>query len=220
MKTRRNGPQAQSQLIVRALSAGAQRGVLACGPLCFPCAVGWSGRRAGKREGDGATPVGRFALREVFYRGDRLLRPRTQLPIAVLDPRDGWCDDPADRNYNRHVRHPYPASAERLWRADRLYDLIIVLGYNEVPRVRGRGSAIFMHVADLGMKPTAGCVALRLPHLLRLIERMPRGATITILPQQPARKWSPLADKKTARRREAPGRVWSTPRGRRTLGSL
>jgi L,D-peptidoglycan transpeptidase YkuD (ErfK/YbiS/YcfS/YnhG family) len=182
MKSRRNGPQAGAQLIVRALAAGAQRGILASGALRFPCALGRTGRRVGKREGDGATPVGRFALREVFYRSDRLVRPRTRLPIAALGRRDGWCDDPADRNYNRRVRHPYPTSAEHLWRHDRLYDVIVVLGYNETPRVKGRGSAIFMHVAGTRMKPTEGCIALSRNHLLRLIECARRGATITILP--------------------------------------
>ncbi len=85
---------------------------------------------------------------------------------------DGWCDDPRDRNYNRYVRHPYPASAERMWREDNLYDVVVVLSHNDRPRVRGRGSAVFMHVARTGMTPTEGCVALRLPHLLRLLEHM------------------------------------------------
>jgi L,D-peptidoglycan transpeptidase YkuD (ErfK/YbiS/YcfS/YnhG family) len=148
--------------------------------LRFPCALGRAGRRAGKREGDGATPIGSFHLRTVYYRPDRLLRPRTLLPIAPLRPLDGWCDDPRDRNYNRRVRHPYPASAERLWRADHLYDVVVVLGHNDRPRVRGRGSAVFMHVAGPGLAPTAGCIALRLPHLLRLIERMSRGSLIRV----------------------------------------
>jgi len=182
MKTHGNDPQPPSQLIVRALSAASQRGVLIGGGLRLPCALGRSGRRADKREGDGATPVGRFALRQVFYRPDRLIRPRTPLPVVALRPGDGWCDDPDDRNYNRLVRHPYPASAEHLWREDHLYDLIVVLGYNDGPRIRGRGSAIFMHVAGPGFKPTAGCIALTRGQLLRLIEQMPRGAAITIPP--------------------------------------
>lgn len=182
MKSHSSGPQVRSQLVVRALSAGAQRGILACGGLRFPCAVGRSGRRIDKREGDGATPVGRFALRRVLYRRDRVRRPHTRLPVAALNASDGWCDDPRDRNYNRPVRHPYPASAERLWRDDRLYDLIVVIGYNDGPRVKGRGSAIFMHVAGPGLKPTQGCIALKRPHLVRLIERASRGATLTILP--------------------------------------
>lgn len=93
---------------------------------------------------------------------------------------DGWCDDPPDRNYNRLVRRPYPGSAERLWRDDHLYDVIIVIGHNDCPRIRGRGSAVFMHVARPGLAPTAGCVALRLPHLLRLLQRLSRYSVLRI----------------------------------------
>jgi len=131
MMTHRNGPQPGKQLVVRALSGDARRGIVVCGGLGVPCALGRSGRRVGKREGDGATPIGRFALREVFYRGDRVARPCTRLPVTALKVSDGWCDDPCDRNYNRRVRHPYSASAERLWRDDHLYDLVVVLGYDD-----------------------------------------------------------------------------------------
>jgi len=180
MKTHTRSPQSVPQLVVRGLSAGASSGILTYGMLSFPCALGRSGRRPGKREGDGATPIGRFALRRAFYRPDRLRRPRTVLPLTAIRIFDGWCDDPSDRNYNRLVRQPYPASAERLWREDHLYDLIVVLGHNDGPRARGRGSAIFMHVAAPGLAPTGGCIALRLPHLLQLIARLSRGASIRI----------------------------------------
>ncbi|MEZ5908498.1 MAG: L,D-transpeptidase family protein [Hyphomicrobiaceae bacterium] len=146
--------------------------MIALGPLRFPCALGRSGRGLMKREGDGLTPIGAWAVRAVYYRADRIARPRGGVRTVRLAPEDGWCDAPDDRNYNRRVRHPYPASAERLWRDDGLYDVIVVLGFNDRPRRRGRGSAIFMHVARPGFRPTAGCVALRLPDLLRLIERL------------------------------------------------
>ncbi len=122
-----------------------------------------------KREGDGATPVGAWPLREVFYRPDRVARPRTRLPVTPLRRDDGWCDDPADRNYNRRVRLPYPAGHERLWREDHLYDLVVVLGYNDRPRACGKGSAIFMHLATRGFGPTEGCIALRETDLRRLL---------------------------------------------------
>ncbi len=134
-----------------------------------------------KREGDGATPIGRFAVRQAFYRADRLKRPGTRLPLRPLRADDGWCDAPQDRNYNRYVRHPYRASAERLWRADHLYDLIVVIGHNDRPRVRGRGSAVFIHVAAPGLAPTAGCIALRLADLVRLVRRLSCGATLNVL---------------------------------------
>jgi hypothetical protein len=95
------------------------------------CVRPWrAGCRARKREGDAATPIGRWRLRAVFYRADRLPRPRTGLPVRALRPLDGWCDAVGDRNYNRWVRHPYPASAEKLWRSDSLYDLIVILDHN------------------------------------------------------------------------------------------
>ena len=94
---------------------------------------------------------------------------------------DGWCDDPANRNYNRRVRLPYPASAERLWRDDELYDFVVVLGQNDVPRVRYRGSAIFMHMARPGFAPTEGCVALKPRDLRRLVAVLPRRSEIVIL---------------------------------------
>jgi len=122
-----------------------------------------------KREGDGATPIGAWPLRAVMYRPDRTARPRCALRVSPIRPDDGWCDDPSDRNYNRPVRLPYPASHELLWREDHLYDLVVVLGYNDGPRIRGRGSAIFMHLAAPDFAPTAGCIALREPDLRKLL---------------------------------------------------
>jgi len=180
MKTHTDSPHYPPQLVVRALSAGAQRGILSFGNLRLPCALGRSGRRALKREGDGATPIGRFALRQAFFRADKLRRPQTRLPIAGMRVSDGWCDDPKDRNYNRYVRHPYPASAEHLWRTDGLYDLIVVMGHNDRPRVRGRGSAVFIHVAAPGLAPTAGCIGLRLADLRRLLAQLSRASVVTV----------------------------------------
>jgi L,D-peptidoglycan transpeptidase YkuD (ErfK/YbiS/YcfS/YnhG family) len=167
--SRRSAPAAA----VFALSAASRQGVIRLGGLTFACALGRSGRKAHKREGDGATPIGRWRLMRVLYRPDRMRRPVTPLPVRRLSPADGWCDAPADRNYNRPVRHPYPASAERLWREDGLYD-------NTRPRVRGGGSAVFMHVARPGYAPTDGCIALRCDHLLRLLRRLRPGSRIRV----------------------------------------
>jgi L,D-peptidoglycan transpeptidase YkuD (ErfK/YbiS/YcfS/YnhG family) len=165
-------------LILRTLSARATRGWLKLGHLTFPCALGRTGFEVRKREGDGATPIGTWRLRCVLYRADRLRHPRTALLIGPLRSDDGWCDDPTDRNYNRPVKHPYPASAERLWRADGLYDVLVVLDCNTCPRLRGRGSAIFLHVARSDYAPTAGCIALARAHLLRVLERLGGRAAI------------------------------------------
>jgi L,D-peptidoglycan transpeptidase YkuD (ErfK/YbiS/YcfS/YnhG family) len=137
--------------------------------LRLPCALGRTGISRNKREGDGATPAGIFPLRHVFYRPDRMAAPVTGLPVSPLRPGDGWCDAPGDRNYNRFVPLPYPAGHERLWREDGLYDVIVAVGHNDWPRIHGRGSAIFMHLAREDYAPTAGCVALTRPHLLRLL---------------------------------------------------
>ena len=170
----------QVGLVVRLIRAGATRGCLDVGGRTFPCAVGRSGRRALKREGDGATPIGRWQLLEVLYRADRGLPPSSALPARAMRPGDGWCDAAGDRNYNRPVRHPYAASAEQLWRDDHLYDLVVVLGYNVRPRARGLGSAIFLHLAHPDRRPTAGCVALSARDLRLVLARIGRRAELVV----------------------------------------
>ncbi|HVY16031.1 MAG TPA: L,D-transpeptidase family protein [Rhodopila sp.] len=135
----------------------------------FRAAVGRGGRRSDKREGDGATPLGPLALREVLYRPDRLAAPAAAAPVRALSPDDGWCDDPAHPDYNRMVRLPIAASHEALWRADHVYDVIGVLGWNDAPIRPGLGSAIFLHVARPDYAPTEGCVALSLADLLTIL---------------------------------------------------
>ena len=126
------------------------------------CALGPAGviAAAGKREGDGATPLGTWPMRRVLFRPDRGPPPRTALPASPIAPDDGWCDAPDDPAYNRPVKLPYPASAEAMWRDDGLYDLVVILGHNDDPPVPGLGSAIFLHLARPDYAPTQGCVAL------------------------------------------------------------
>jgi L,D-peptidoglycan transpeptidase YkuD (ErfK/YbiS/YcfS/YnhG family) len=149
----------------------------------WPCALGRGGVRAAtdKREGDGATPAGRFPLRRLLYRADRIAPPpRCALPASALMPVDGWCDDPADRAYNRAVMLPYPASCEALWRADAVYDLILVTGHNDDPPAAGAGSAIFAHCAQPDFAPTEGCVAFARADLLELLALLAPGSAIDI----------------------------------------
>jgi L,D-peptidoglycan transpeptidase YkuD (ErfK/YbiS/YcfS/YnhG family) len=134
------------------------------------CAVGRGGLRRAKREGDGATPVGAWPLRRLLYRPDRIAPPDAALPARALGPEDGWCDDPADPRYNTPIALPDPAGHERLWRADGLYDLIVILGHNDDPPVAGAGSAIFLHVARPDYGPTEGCVALALDDLRAVLK--------------------------------------------------
>ena len=123
-----------------------------------------------KYEGDGATPVGCFPIRKIYYRPDKFEHFRaTAFETQALDENDGWSDDVNLPEYNTHVRLPYNGSHEKLWRDDDLYDIIVVLGYNDSPPVLGRGSAIFMHVAREGYTPTAGCIALSKEDLLEIL---------------------------------------------------
>jgi L,D-peptidoglycan transpeptidase YkuD (ErfK/YbiS/YcfS/YnhG family) len=133
--------------------------------LVLRAALGRGGVRRDKQEGDGATPAGLLPLRRVLFRADRLAPPRASVPTEALAPSDGWCDDPASPDYNRMVRLPHPARHESLWRDDAIYDLIGVLGWNDRPAQRGRGSAIFLHVARPDFAPTEGCIALALTDL-------------------------------------------------------
>ena len=158
-----------------------RRGRLLVGSVAFPCALGRSGTTRMKREGDGASPLGRFRLLQAFFRPDRVRRPRTGLPLFAIKPRQGWCDDPGDRRYNRPVRLPDPASHEEMWRTDRMYDAVIDIAWNRGPIVRGRGSAIFLHVARPGFEPTAGCVAVEPAVIRRLLERIGPRTRITIV---------------------------------------
>lgn len=137
----------------------------------YRCALGKGGLTRDKREGDGATPIGTWPLRRVLYRPDRLAAPTTAgLPVAALDPADGWCDAPEHPAYNRPVRLPFEASHETMWRDDPLYDVVVVLGHNDAPPVPGAGSAIFLHVARPAFEGTEGCIALALPDLLDVLE--------------------------------------------------
>ena len=126
------------------------------------CVLGKGGVKpaADKREGDMATPLGAWPIRRVLYRPDKGPAPQTALPVSPIAPIDGWCDAPDDLAYNQPVTHPYGASAERLWRDDGVYDLVVVLGHNDDPVVPGMGSAIFVHVQQPDGRPTEGCVAL------------------------------------------------------------
>jgi len=133
-----------------------------------------------KREGDGATPTGRYPVRRVLYRADRGAAPQTRLPIRALREDDGWCDAPNDGAYNCAVRLPFTASHERMWREDDLYDIVVVLGHNDNPPVPGSGSAIFLHCKRGDYQPTEGCVALDNADVRRFLKQTQPGDHIVI----------------------------------------
>ena len=112
-----------------------------------------------------ATPTGRLPLLRVLYRADRIKPPRCAVPVEPIAPNDGWCDDLAHPAYNQQITLPFPARHEPLWRADAIYDIAGVLGWNVLPIIPGHGSAIFLHVATPDFSPTAGCIALAIDDL-------------------------------------------------------
>ncbi len=175
-------------LIIRSLRRNATEGTASIGSLTYPCALGRNGITSFKREGDSATPAGRWRVIQIHYRPDRLTGFRgvhLQGHARLLRRHDGWCDAVGDRNYNRQVKLPYRASAEALWRDDHLYDVIIVLDHNHVPRIQGAGSAIFMHLAgidrDGSLQPTAGCVALKRHDLAIVMRWVEPGDSVVIV---------------------------------------
>ena len=145
-------------------------GWLQAGDTRIRCALGRGGLTEKGGEGDGISPQGTYALRRVFYRADKLGTPHTSLPVVAIEKHDGWCDDPTHPNYNQQVTLPVEASAETLWRDDALYDVIVVFGYNDEPIMPGKGSAIFMHIAQPDYSPTEGCVALAQEDLLKVLK--------------------------------------------------
>lgn len=148
------------------------------------CALGKAGviAAADKREGDNKSPVGVWAIRRVLYRPDVYPQgPTTALPAVAMAPDDGWCDAPGDPAYNRPVKLPYPASAERMWRDDHVYDLVGILAHNDDPPVPGNGSAIFLHLAREDYSGTEGCVALAREDLEVLLATARPGDAIEIV---------------------------------------
>jgi L,D-peptidoglycan transpeptidase YkuD (ErfK/YbiS/YcfS/YnhG family) len=165
---------------VRRRPGDRSRGVLIAGRLAIPVVLGRSGIRANKREGDGATPRGWFRLVRLWWRADRLARPRTLLPVKRIAPDLAWSEDPRDRRYNHPFRRSANEPGDRLWRGDHLYDLIVELDHNTRPRIAGRGSAVFLHVARRDRSATAGCVALAAKDLRRLLAHMGPKTRINI----------------------------------------
>ena len=167
----RGGP-ACALIRVRRAAGKPQRGWLTAGSLVIPVALGRGGILANKREGDGGTPLGSFRPRQVWFRADRHPRPWTLLPVRAISARDGWCEDPADRRYNRPIQILEGARGDRLQRDDHLYDYIVEIDHNTRPRIAGRGSAVFLHLARANFGPTAGCVAMTRGAMLQLLRRL------------------------------------------------
>jgi L,D-peptidoglycan transpeptidase YkuD (ErfK/YbiS/YcfS/YnhG family) len=165
---------------IRPAAGDPRRGWLTAGGQSVPVALGRGGIRANKREGDGGTPKGNFRPRQLWWRADRHPRPQTSLPVRAIGPEDAWCEDPASRHYNRPVRLDRSRGGDRLRRDDHLYDFIVELDHNHIPRIAGRGSAVFLHLARSNFGPTAGCVSMTKSAMLNLLRRLGPRTKIVI----------------------------------------
>jgi L,D-peptidoglycan transpeptidase YkuD (ErfK/YbiS/YcfS/YnhG family) len=184
----------QDLLTVQADSADTSLGWAALGDRRWRCTVGAGGVREDKVEGDAATPAGTFPLRRIYFRNDRLILPKVRLPARPINEHDGWCDDPRSSTYNRLVHIPNEWSHEKMWRDDGLYDLVVVVGYNDDPPEGEWGSAIFLHVAREDYSPTQGCVALARDDLLELVTLIGPETRLNVLSIPAADNTPPTGD--------------------------
>src|SRR5215831_15255731 len=168
-------------LTVQVDSADSTLGWASLGEKRWRCALGAGGVREDKVEGDAATPAGEYPLRHIYFRNDRLVLPKVRLPARPIGERDGWCDDPHSPAYNRLIHLPSSFSHEKMWREDRLYDLVVVVGYNDDPPEGEWGSAIFLHIAREDMAPTRGCIAFARDDLLELVQLIGPGTRLNVL---------------------------------------
>jgi L,D-peptidoglycan transpeptidase YkuD (ErfK/YbiS/YcfS/YnhG family) len=169
-----------SAVWIRAAAGEPRRGWLTAGGRTIPVALGRGGIKANKREGDGGTPKGMFRPRQLWWRADCHPRPSTFLPVRAIGPEDAWCEDPASRHYNQPVRLAADRGGDRLKRDDHLYDFIVEIDHNTHPRIAGRGSAVFLHLARDNFGPTAGCVAMTKSAMLHLLRRLGPETKIVI----------------------------------------
>jgi L,D-peptidoglycan transpeptidase YkuD (ErfK/YbiS/YcfS/YnhG family) len=158
-----------------------QNNMASWGEHTFPFTHGPHGFTERKREGDGCTPIGEFTFRRSFYRADRMDKPITSLPLSVITPSCGWCDDPGSEHYNKYIQKPFDPSHEDLWLDKSVYDLVIVVGHNDQPPIPHQGSAIFIHMANPEFGPTKGCIGLMQNDLLRILESANTSSRLVVL---------------------------------------
>ena len=145
------------------------------------CAVGKRGISIKKKEGDFITPKGTFKIREIFYRKDRVHNLITRIKKTVIRKNMGWCDDPKSKKYNKLIYFPFKHSAEKLYRRENIYDIILVLNFNMNPVKKNKGSAIFIHVAKKNFQPTQGCIALDKSELIKMVKSIKINTIVKII---------------------------------------
>ena len=144
------------------------------------CSIGKSGITNKKKEGDLATPKGNFKIGILYYRKDRVKNFKCKIKKKIIKRNMGWCDDIRSNQYNREIILPFKYKAEKLYRKSKIYDLFINIKYNYKPAIKGKGSAIFLHLADTNYKPTKGCIAISKKNFLKIIPFIKKKTKILI----------------------------------------
>ena len=155
--------------------------MLTFGEKEYRCIVGKNGLTTNKLEGDKKTPVGKFKISHILFRGDRLHIPQINLKTKRILPHDGWCDDPINIKYNQAIKFPFSGNVEKLYRDDCLYDIVCIIEYNTNPIISGKGSAIFFHLYDDKTKYTNGCVAVKRTDMIEILEKANNKIVIDII---------------------------------------
>jgi L,D-peptidoglycan transpeptidase YkuD (ErfK/YbiS/YcfS/YnhG family) len=144
------------------------------------CSIGKRGISINKKEGDKKTPKGEFRLKYILYRKDRIFKFKTKLKKIAINKKMGWCDDPNSAYYNKIIIYPFKFNAEKLWRRENIYDIIIVIDYNINPVLKNKGSAIFLHIAKKKYQPTDGCVAVNKKNIRLIASKINKKTKLRI----------------------------------------
>ena len=146
----------------------------------FNCSIGKGGLIKRKKEGDKKTPIGKFKIGHLYYRKDKIKKPKTRLNCISIQKNMGWCDDVTNKKkYNKLVKVNKYIKHEKLYRNDKKYDLLIPIKYNFYSTVLGKGSCIFIHLTE-NYNPTAGCIALREKDFLIMLKILKKNTKIKI----------------------------------------
>ena len=156
-------------------------GLLKYKNLKFRCALGKAGIGEKKKEGDFITPKGKYKIIKVYYRADRIKKIKTNFRLYQIKKNLGWCDDPLSKNYNKLIKLPSKFGHEKLYRKDKLYDLILILNYNFKPIIKNKGSAIFIHIANKNYKKTMGCIGLKKKDLIFILKDIKKNIIVKII---------------------------------------
>ena len=144
------------------------------------CAIGKRGIGIKRKEGDLITPKGKYKIKYILYRKDRIRKIQSKINKIVITKSMGWCDDPISKDYNKLIKLPTNYKYEKLYRKENIYDLILVLDFNMTPIVKKKGSAIFIHIAKRNYKKTEGCVAINKTQLLKIIKKLKKNTKVLI----------------------------------------